>query len=238
VDSQLLQDLTALPWHLQLVLGAGYCAYLIAYVGLRRNHRPMDTLFAAMSFGLIAATLLYLARGTAILPQAAIAFGGTIAAGVIWRAFLRDGVRALLRSVSYSWADESASAWDCLQENSRFRPTQLTVETDDGWCFHCSDAARVKDLPFGPFVLGTSGDVLMYADRSEPPGAEACDVPGAFDGAWGNQVTYLPKERVRRVAIRFTSAAAAEGRKGVWAWARAYYWRRRHRQAPAKAPGG
>lgn len=236
MDPQLFESLSSLPWQLQLVLGSGYCAYLVAYVGLRRNHRAADTIFASLAFGLAAVAVLFLADGLHWAARAGLAFLAPLAAAIAWRALLRLRLRKFMRWVGYSWADDTESAWDCLLENSTDHPTQLTVETDDGWSFHCSDVGKVRDLPFGPFILGGNGDVLMYADRSEAPGAEAADVPGAFTDDWGNMVTYLPQERVRRVAIRFTSSAAAEDSVVAEAgWAGSMLRRLRRRRAGMSA---
>jgi hypothetical protein len=132
----------------------------------------------------------------------AIGVASALAAGTAWRFILREALRALLRYAGYSWADETASAWDCLQENSRYGVNQLTVELDDGRYLYCSDTRRVAKLPFGPFTLGARGDLLMYVDRSQSPSGEVRDVEGVFDEDWGDLVTYIPKERIRKIAIR------------------------------------
>lgn len=211
MDPDLLQKASTLPWELQLVLGSGYCAYVVAYVGLRRSHRATDTVFASLAFGLIAGAVLYATSDLHWATRAALAFGSTVAAGVVWRTLLRLRLRRVMRAIGYSYADDTESAWECLLEETAGRPTQLAVEIDDGWCFYCSDTSKVQRLPFGPFTLGTNGDVLMYADRSSKPGGEAEDVPAVFTDDWGNTVTYLPQDRIRRIAIRFISAEAAAG---------------------------
>jgi hypothetical protein len=55
----------------------------------------------------------------------------------------------------------------------------------------------------------------MYADRSIDKEGNERDALGAFSGDWGNLVTYIPKEHVRKISIRLLSpnpfAGAEEG---------------------------
>lgn len=209
MDPKTLTDLSALPWTTQLVLASGYCGYLVAYVGIRYNHKAADTIFSSLAFGLVALLCLAIPFPVVTWAKGIAAFMSSIAMGVLWRAWLREAIRELANKLHYSWADGTQSAWDRVQENSKYPPSQLAVETQDGWTFYCTDAHKVMDLPFGPFILGTNGDVLMYVDKSEAPGKEPADVEGVFD-EWGSQITYLPKDRIARIAIRFTSSAEAE----------------------------
>ena len=215
MDPDYLERLTALPWELQVVLAAGYCSYLLAYVGLRQNHRPTDTVFASLAFGLVAYLALYVTSEQNVLVRGGSAVVSALIMGVVWRAGLRPLLRSLTRHSGYSWSDDTSSAWDCLQENSAYRPSQLTVEMDDGRYLMCSDTARCADLPYGPFTLGTAGDILMYVDRSVSPSGADREVIGVLDPEWGDLVTYVPKERVRKISIRLRqlnhlAAAAVE----------------------------
>ena len=208
VDPEYLKRLTSLPWELQLVLAAGYCAYLTAYVGIRHHHRTTDTIFASLTFGLIAYSALFAMSAYSVPSRIAIALVSAVGAGIIWRVVGRSLLKWIFRKTRYSWADDTPSAWEYLQENSRYGPTQLTVETDDGWTLYCTSAARADKMAFGPFVLGTSGDVLMYVDKSRSPDGEERDLEGVFDDAWGDLATYVPKDRIRTLSIRLTSRVA------------------------------
>lgn len=226
MDPKSIRDLAALPWTFHVVLASGYCAYLVAYVGIRYNHKATDTIFASLAFGLVALLALLLPLHAPVWVRASSAFVASIFAGILWRSVVRDILRRIASRLHYSWSDGTHSAWDKLQEDSRQQPTQLAVETSDGWTFYCTDAWRVKDLPFGPYVLGTNGDVLMYADRSEGPDKPEGQVPGVFDDQWGSQITYLPKDRVIRIMIRFISSAEEAHSEG-WVQGVVGYLRRR-----------
>src|SRR3546814_2103205 len=53
------EKLLSLPWQIQVALGAGYLAYLVAYSGIRDHHKGIDVPFRAIAFGLVATLLLY-----------------------------------------------------------------------------------------------------------------------------------------------------------------------------------
>lgn len=238
MDADVLSKLAKLPWDIQIVLGSGYLAYLLAYVGIRQNHKPVDAVFLTVAFGLVAVLSLWLTPLLILPARMGIAVGTSLFAAVIWRKVGRSALRAVFRSTGYSWADETISAMDHLQENNRSHPRQLCVETTDGFTYFCTNTEPVGALPFGPYILGCTGDVLMYADHSQVPGGDPAPVEGWNDEEWGANITYIPANQVRRIAIRFasplrpTSAVAAGG----WmARARAAAARMLHRLARALA---
>lgn len=214
MDPELIQKITALPWSLQIVMASGFCGYLVAYVGIRYGHKTTDTVFLSLAFGLVASLVISLPLQVPLQVKAALAFGASLLAGVLWRTVMRSFVRDILRKLNYSWSDDSLSAWDRLQEDSKNSPTQLTVEMDDGRYLFCTDTKRVMNLPFGPYVLGASGDVLMYVDRSINKQGEEREVPGTFSDDWGNLVTYIPKEHIRKIALRFEAINPRAGAEG------------------------
>ena len=201
-----LSDLAALPWQLQLVLGSGYIAYLLAFVGIRHTHKTADTVFGTLAFGLVAlATLASLPDQWNALVVAAVAIAAALSAAVLWRWLIRNMLRKALHASGYSWADDTPSAWDRLLEGGYGGATQLTVELNDGRYLYCTEAQRAGEHPFGPFILGTCGDILLYVDSSKASGGEAVDhTASVFDEEWGSLLTYVPAESIRKVAIRVT----------------------------------
>lgn len=202
MDPTRIGDLASLPWQLQLVIASGYCAYLLAYVGIRRAHKPTDVVFASITFGVVAWFTLTM-TGRLVLPvQALLAFSSALLAGFVWRRFLRLSLRRLLRKLNYSWSDETRSAWECLLENSRFAPTQLTVELVDGRQLICTRTGDFYHLPFGPFVLGDEGDVLIYVDEEEGPDGEITLRKTVVDDQWGANITHVPAAQIRALHLR------------------------------------
>ena len=204
LDASSLSDIAALPWQLQFVLASGYCAYLLAFVGIRHTHKAADTVFGTLAFGLIAfATLALMPRSVHWLAAGASAFGISLAAAALWRKLIRDWLREKLRDTGYTSADDSPRAWDRLIEGGYRGVTQLTVELEDGRQFYCTDAVALKGKPYAPFVLGTSGDVLMYADEAKnPEETSSHSAEGVFSESWGNLLTYIPANQIKRLAIR------------------------------------
>ncbi|PNU06460.1 hypothetical protein [Novosphingobium guangzhouense] len=229
MDPKTFTDLAALPWTTQLVLASGYCGYLIAYLGIRYNHKATDTIFASLAFGLVALLVLTLPWQIAGWIRGSTAFFASIGAGIFWRAVIRSGLRRLAARANYSWSDDTPNAWDRLFEVTDHGPTQLTVELDDGRYLYCSNAARVGHLPFGPYVLGTTGDILMYVDRTTTAKGEDREALGTFSDDWGAMVTYIPKDRVRKIAVRLNPInPRAEEEAGWKARARAWVGNLRH----------
>lgn len=202
MDPDLVRKLVALPWTLQLVLGSGYCAYLLAYVGIRHDHKAADTVFSTLAFGLIAVGAMTLTSRLIDSAQAVLTFLATLTAGALWRTVLRDGLRRVLRASGYSWNDGTPSAWARLLQEQH-TPTQLTVQLKDGRYLLCTDTTRVKDVPFGPYVLGWAGDALLYVDRSIAADGKVSDLNDTFNDDWGNLLTYVPRDEIRKVSIRY-----------------------------------
>jgi hypothetical protein len=231
-----VRDLAALPWQFQLVLGSGYCAYLVAYVGLRGSHKPVDAIFASIAFGLIASAVLAMNTALGVPLRMATTFAATVAAGMLWRIVGRNLIRWLFRKTHYSWADDSSSAWDHIQEYSGRSPRQLSVKMDDGSYLYCTDTSRVGTLPFGPYILGTNGDVLMYVDQSETADGTVREVAGVFDQEWGDRITWIPAHRIRSIAVRYAVNPDESAAGSWWVKALAMAGLKRRRPGMAAAP--
>lgn len=204
MDLDTLTGLTKLPWQLQVVLASGYCAYLLAAVGHRHTHKTADTVFGSLAFGVIALVALQLTSQLTFLGSALLAFFAALVAAVLWRKLFGPWVTKVMRDAGYSSNDDTPRAWDHLLRNAD-NCTQLTVELDDGRSLYCTDASRVGKMPCGPFVLGTSGDVLMYVDQSRQSDGTLRTITDAFDDDWGNLLTYVPAERIQKLCLRRTA---------------------------------
>jgi hypothetical protein len=190
-------------WQLQVALGSGYTAYMIAYTGIRTHHKTIETTFRALAFGLVATSAMLTTPTDRKALTIVMAFGATVIAGLIWR---RLGMRAwawLLRILDISWADDTPSAWIRLNHDQTCHITQISVLTTDGTVHKCDDAERCGQFPMGPCIFGTNGDVLMYVTHRKKPGDET-DIPtvGLEDAHWGARATYLPAEKIERIDIR------------------------------------
>jgi len=107
-----------------------------------------------------------------------------------------------LRWAKVSWSDDDPSALATLSGNARFPVSQIAVELDNGTWLRCDDASRFANAPFGPFVIGPTGDVALYLTHLEKPGEPDVEVHNVRDGHWGDRITYVPAPRVRRITLR------------------------------------
>ncbi len=198
------EKLLSLPLHIQVALGAGYLAYVIAYSGIRDHHKGIDIPFRAAAFGIVTITLLTMTKGWQVEWSIAASTVGTVLFGASWRLWGRRIYRYLLRQSGISWTDDTPSAWSAVvAENSRFPATQLSVQLEDRTWLHCSQTHSISSLPFGPFVAGNNGDIAMYVDRVVPPEGEERNYANtvSVDG-WGANLTFIPASRIRQVEMR------------------------------------
>lgn len=191
-----------LPWQIQTVLGSGYVAYLISYAGIRDQYKGADVTFRTFAFGLVASLVLFATSGLSPYFSIAAAFVATVCIGAGWRKYGSRICRSVAGKLKIAWADDLPTAWQSISVGNRDFPiSQISVETDDGTIFQCTDAAKFKDAPFGPCVFGANGDVALYADHirnAEGPR----DVGDVELPHWGSEISYIPAAKIRIVHIR------------------------------------
>jgi hypothetical protein len=192
-----------LPWQIQVALASGYAGYLLAYIGMRDDHRSIDTAFVTLVFSLIASGMLWLLAFSNPVVASASAFIATCIAALVWRGAIKRLMHWLLHKFDISWSDDVPSAWATLSHNSKFPISQIAVELDDGTWLRCDRAHMFADAPFGPAVLGPSGDIALYLTHIEPKDQEAKELKTVRLEEWGDRITYVPAARVRQVTIRY-----------------------------------
>lgn len=192
-----------LPWEIQLALGSGYAAYMLAYLGIREHHKAIDVTFRAIAFGLCTTAVLTLIPPQYGWKRIALAIAAAILSGVLWRYWLGDGVQWLVRKLNLSWADETPSAWSRItQHNRQFYYSQITVLLDDDSCVSCNDTRPFDAAPFGPCTLGPTGDVAMYVTHKAGATGGFEEVSRVRDEHQGDELTYIPASRIRKVKVR------------------------------------
>lgn len=210
MDDRLLN----LPWEIQLTLGAGYLAYLIACFGMRDHHKPADVTFGTLAFGLCAASVLALVPPAIGWPRIAIAITAPPLAALLWRLWLGDALRRLARAINLSWSDDTPSAWyRVTQTNRQHFVTQITVFLDDGSVLCCKDARQFAQAPYGPCVLGANGDIAFYVTHIERPGTGCFTERSDVRSSWyGDDMTYIPANRIREMRIRMLDGSTGSAR--------------------------
>jgi hypothetical protein len=195
-------DILSLSWQIQAALASGYAAYMISYTGIRTHHRAVEITFITLVFSLIA-TLAILFIGADSPPIAiACAFITSIFAGLLWRGWGRDLYWKAMRKLDFTWSNDDPSALATLAGNARYPVTQIAVLLDDGTWLRCDDATKFNDAPYGPCLVGPTGDVALYLTHEEPRDAPAKEMQTVRDKHYGDQVTYIPSSRIKLINIR------------------------------------
>jgi hypothetical protein len=169
LNSMTLLEFLKLSWEIQLALASGYCAYVLAYTGLRDRQRPVDVAFVSLVFSLVATCVLWLlAPSQGPLVSSIAALCASILTGILWRRIGRDLVMHVLRRFDVTWQDDAPSALATLSANTKHRVSQVAVLLDDGDWLCCDDTRKFANSPFGPFQLGPNGDIAMYVTEIIP----------------------------------------------------------------------
>jgi hypothetical protein len=175
----------------------------MAYAGIREHHKTIEIIFATLVFSLVTTASLLIANIWLIAPASAIiAFVATVIVGAIWRKWGRDLLRWIWRSGDISWSDDSPSALASLLDNSRHPISQVAVQIDDGTWLSCHDAEKFNDAPFGCCIFGAKGDIALYLTHEEILGSPLRELTTVRDDNYGDRITYIPANRVKRVTIR------------------------------------
>lgn len=201
--------LLTLPLAIQIALGSGYLAYLIAYAGLREKHTSTDAVFRTIAFGLIATAVLTWLDANSRLIQLS-AFGATVLAGAFWRFKGMDWTRRVLRKSDISWTDDVPTAWlTVTATRTSAAVAHIAVDLDDGRTVVCDDTRPFADAPYGPCVFGLAGDVALYVTAERRPDGEWFDHLDILHPTEGARLTYLPVGKIKRVELRFWTKANA-----------------------------
>jgi hypothetical protein len=194
-----------LPWATLVTFACGYMGYYIANVGVRDHHKQIDIAFSTLVFGFIAAFAYQAARFFGDGPLLASLYSALTAcvAGAIWRVAGRKALRSLLRTADISHADDVPSAWLSLFDVRNVRATELSVRLKDGTILLCQDLRRFEDSPNGPFVLGSTGDILMYVTDTKVAGSDTWQSEDdVVYEDWGTVVTHIAASEISRVRLR------------------------------------
>lgn len=229
------EKLLNLPLHLQISLGSGYLAYLVAYAGIRQHHTTSEVFFRSIAFGMAAtAIMLWAPPSPSMLAEwrnpfwrPATAVLVTIAVGAFWRWRGMRWSRWTLRKLNVSWTDDIPTAWlSVTATETDARPTQIVVDLENGRTLLCEDTRAFIGAPFAPCVYGLDGSVAMYVTAERTPEGtwiERQDVRHPMDG---DLLTYVPASTIKRVELRLWTKSPS-GSRGWWRWSWPRRWWRR-----------
>ena len=213
-----MADLNALPVLTQIVLASGYVAYRIGYQGVGTHQRPIEIVFGSLAFSLIASGVLALLSlctsdpvvndRVPLVVNGCVAVVVTLAAGVLWRKWGGEWFFVLMRKWDISWANDRPSALGAIIHNNKFRVSQVAVELDDGTWLRCDNTSDFSAAPFGPCLLGPDGSVGLYLTHVDDPKGESKKLRTTVDPHYGHRITYVPANKIRRVALRHVRHAS------------------------------
>ncbi|WP_138983994.1 hypothetical protein [Sphingomonas elodea] len=230
------EKLLGLPLHIQIALGGGYLAYLVAYAGIRQHHTPLEVFFRSIAFGLVStAVMLWAPDAPAFLvawkhpfwrPTTAVA--STVLIGAFWRWRGMRWSRVALRELNVSWTDDIPTAWlTVTATETNIAPTQIVVDLDGGRTLMCEDTRLFEHSPFAPCIYGLDGSIAFYVTAERPAGGEWVDRTDVLH-VDGDMLTYVPASAIKRVQLRLTPSSS--GRSRWWRRFRGL-WRRRRRNS-------
>ncbi len=199
-----VKHLLDMPWSLQVAIAGGYAAYLIGNMGLRKHRKTVDVAFATFLFSLFATALYVLARqlmSDALLAGLA-AFAGAAVLGAVWRRWGRGLYFRTASALGVSQADDADSALDDMFGQTGFAVSQVAVELEDGRQLMCDNTSQFADAPITAFTMGASGDVLMYVTTIKTTDGEVREQTSCRDADYGDRITYIPAQRIKRMMIR------------------------------------
>lgn len=196
-------DILNLSIAVQVALGGGYVAYLIAYSGLRQHHSATDVIFRTLAFGLIASAVI---AWTPVIDPVklplAVAAAATIGASWRWKGMSLS--KTVLRRSDVTWSDDIPTAWLSISATrTDCKISQVAVELKDGRILFCRDTRQFSDAPFGPCVLGLAGDIALYVTDELRVGGEWHEPKNVRDPSEGANLTYVPASEIGRVELRF-----------------------------------
>ena len=198
------EKILALPWQIQVALGSGYAAYLIAYAGVREHHKATEIAFRSIAFGLIATLAMMVTDDWPKWQSLPLAFAFTVFFGAVWRRFGIKLTKKALRGADISWSDDTPNAWATLTVcNSDHPISQISVQMDDGSWLKCLDTRKFADSPFGPLTMGSNGDIALYVTHEQSKWGIQTEAADIIVDYYGARLTYVPASKVKRVAIRY-----------------------------------
>jgi hypothetical protein len=193
----------ALPFAIQVAVFAGVLAYLVANYG-KLDQRPHLMAFQFGIWALIAASIFWVAKLKFVeTASAAIAISAVMVLGALWRKKLSRFVAKSVRQLGISFVNDEPSALATLQNDCEHVVSQIAVLLDTGEWLRCDYTTEYSEAPFGPCQIGPKGDVAMYVTTIKDPQGVVRQQSTVRHEYYGDRITYIPAERIRRMNLRY-----------------------------------
>lgn len=200
-----LNDITQLPFEIQLVLASGYLAYKLATTGLDRSHKTSDVVFQVFAYGSIAypAYLFVAGRGYGYWAVA-IAFIASALGAALWRSFVRSWVVAALKKTGVTRENYVPSTWDHILQ-ARQNWAYVSVELANGERLESNLSSLPQNMPLGAADLDTAGNIAIYVTRAIDTDGDPTDfeLTDGLDAQGLAALTYIPASQINSVTVSF-----------------------------------
>ena len=204
-----MNQLLALPWHIQIAVVGGYFGYVIAYSGKRGAHKPTDTLAIILCFGGISVLALDVqlqlfgsdwAFSSVIFSVVAI--GVAIVGAIIWRRILSKWVGAAIRYLSSGKDDGLFFGWESLIQEEGLEYSQVNVTLKNGRILESYPLGNFNNLPNGPCLIGGDGSIALYVTHITEVGEDRRETNNLLDEAEGARITFVPASEISELDFR------------------------------------
>lgn len=194
----------ALPVYLQVMVGGGYLAYLLARQGFRRHEKGSDQFLGVVAFGLPALPAWFVVvdlTGSALVAGA-VALVSCVLFGLLWRVWLSDVWIRFAHRSQISGDDGKGNIWDTLIQDTQLYPSQITIYLKGGDRLRCDNTFALNDTAINAPVLFDSDGNLAFFATEEWVGGEWQPID-EVQHAWGDRLTYIPVAEITRAVIRY-----------------------------------
>jgi len=199
-----LKDLVTLPEQLQVVFVSGYLGYSLAYAGYRDNERKEDLLYGVLSFGIFGFIFYDYFRKyfSSFLIPGLGALLVSILVAIFWRKYGKKLFCKALHRAAISNEDGIRTVWSRITQDTTIAPTQIVVHLKDGSKCECDDIDRFHDASIPSLYTDSEGSIALYVTKKTLPNGEVIEYSQIRSG-WGDRITYIPKDQISSVAIRY-----------------------------------
>jgi hypothetical protein len=199
-----LKELTSLPEQLQVIVVSGYLGYSIAYAGYRDNERKDDLLYGILAFGIFGYVFYdftwknyasFFVPGIGALLMAVLV-------AIFWRKYGRNWFNLAMHRAAISNEDGIKTVWARINQDTSIAPRQIVVCLKDGSVLECDDVQSFMDAPIPLYYTDSEGNIALYVTTKTSKDGES-KVAEHVRHEWGDKVTYLPKDQIASVQVRF-----------------------------------
>ena len=196
-----LDQLLELSTYLQVVIGCGFIAYLVAMHGRRKEEKAVDVLFGVVAFGLPVMVLWHGLAKIGVPEWAGIILSIVYSffLGVIWRKWGKKLFYKAMYNAGVSTDEGYKSTWQRIIQDVDIVPRQIFVTLKSGKVLGCNDVQKFKDAAIELSSIDDDGNIAIYVTHIDDEEEKATSI---LDEKWGDLITYVPATEVRSVDFR------------------------------------